>query len=422
MRRLAVLPGMSFAVPFLATAVLLLPLFGAAVAWVAPALATTSPRGWPVLAANHLGTLGWGTLTAMGALHQMFPAMLGISQRPGSAALVQFAVTCLGLLLLISGFLRWDAGWVAAGGVISWAGVGLFLALLLRMVPRRRRWLRPLVGVLLSLLALLLTVTWGGLMALNWRFPFAPALLLWAGVGVHAAVGMVGWFGQLVVSVSYYLLPRFTGVRLDGDGALRWLLALLNTSVALLAVAAWRAEVGFARVAAILCGVGGWAYARDLICFLRKARQRAPDLTNWHWWAIAAQTAALGTLVAGWGVGWVRVEGVRLASASGLAVLAGWVSWAIMGQLYKVTPFLMWHYRYARGMRAEEIPRLSAPYFPWEGVLAFALSVGGSGLAGIGVLVGSPVLAAAGGWIFFAGTVVYALLMGVSWMAAAVRG
>ncbi|MDR5708728.1 MAG: hypothetical protein QN140_02785, partial [Armatimonadota bacterium] len=111
----------------------------------------------------------------------------------------------------------------------------------------------------------------------------------------------------------------------------------------------------------------------------------------------------------------------RVASAAGFAVLAGWVSWAIMGQLYKVTPFLIWYYRYAKGLSAYEVPRLAAPYFPREGVVAFVLSVGGSSLAALGILLGAPGLAAAGGWAFFAGAVVYTFLMGVSWMVAVLQ-
>ncbi len=420
MRRLVALPGFSFAVPFLATALLLLPAFGAAVAWVARDLATGSPRSWSVLAANHLGTLGWGTLTAMGALHQMFPAMLGIPRRPGWPALVQFALTLLGLLLLLGGFVWREAGVVAAGGVTSWAGTGLFVLLLVEMVRHRRRWSLSVSGVLLSLLFLLVTVSWGVLLALNWRFPFAPGLLLWAGVGVHAAAGLVGWFGQLVVSVSYYLLPRFTGVRLAGDGALRWVLALLNASVVLLAVAALQADAGPARLAAGLLALAGVTYGRDLVRFLRGGRRQAPDLTRWHWWAIAAQTLGLAGLALGWLVG--RLEGMRAATAAGFGVLVGWVSLAIMGQLYKVSPFLMWYYRYAKGLSAYEVPRLAAPYFPPEGVAAFVLSVGGASLAFGGILLGAPGLAAAGGGLFFGGTLVYALLMAVSWILAALRG
>ncbi len=420
MRRLVALPGFSFAVPFLATALLLLPAFGAAVAWVSWDLATGSPRSWPALAANHLGTLGWGTLTAMGALHQMFPAMLGISRRPGWPALVQFALTLLGLLLLVAGFVRREAGLVAAGGLTSWAGVGLFVLLLLGMVPHRRRWSLSVFGVLLSLLSLFVTVSWGALMAFNWWFPFAPGLLLWAGVGVHAAVGLVGWFGQLVVSVSYYLLPRFTGVRLAGDGALRWLLVLLNVSAVLLAVAALRADAGPARLAAGLLALAGVTYVRDLVRFLRGGRSQAPDLTRWHWWATAAKTLGLAILALGWLVG--RLEGARVATAAGFGILVGWVSWAIMGQLYKVSPFLMWYYRYAKGLSADEVPRLAAPYSPPEGVAAFALSVGGGSLAAVGILLGAPALAAAGSGLFFCGTLVYALLMAASWILAALRG
>lgn len=63
---------MSPVVPFMATAVLLLPLLGAGLMWAARDLVTGNFRSWHVLAVNHLTTLGWGMLTAMGAAHSSF--------------------------------------------------------------------------------------------------------------------------------------------------------------------------------------------------------------------------------------------------------------------------------------------------------------------------------------------------------------
>ncbi|MDR7447307.1 MAG: hypothetical protein QN166_09760, partial [Armatimonadota bacterium] len=74
LRALAGLPGMTPAALFPAAACALLPAAGLMVLWVSAALAAGEWRSYSVLAANHLLTLGWGTLVAMGALHQMLPA------------------------------------------------------------------------------------------------------------------------------------------------------------------------------------------------------------------------------------------------------------------------------------------------------------------------------------------------------------
>jgi len=57
-------------------AVLLLPLADLGVALVAAPLARGASRTYPVLTVNHLVTMGWGTLLAMGSVHRLFPAMI----------------------------------------------------------------------------------------------------------------------------------------------------------------------------------------------------------------------------------------------------------------------------------------------------------------------------------------------------------
>jgi hypothetical protein len=417
-RALATLPGATAAVPFMAAACLLLFWAGLAVAAVSGLVAAGEWRSYPVLATNHLLTLGWGTLVALGALHQMFPALLGVSAKPGRAAAAHFALTAAGLLAVVLGLLATAPRWVATGGLVLVASALVFWAVLLRLIPRRRRWPPAATGVVLSSGYLLWTVSWGALMALNWNFQFWPALYTHLGLGVHAAVGLVGWFVQLVVAVSYYLLPRFTGVRGIPERRVVPLLWLLNASVALFVAAAVLGAPSAGRAGAFLLATAGGIYAFDLYRFLRGSRQQAPDLTNWHWWAIAAHTVVASAAGYLWAAGAWPTEGRRLAAAVAVLLLCGWVTLALMGQLYKVTPFLMWYYRYARGLSAYEVPRLSAPYFPRWGVGAFVLTAPAGTLLAASVLVGSVGLARVAGLLFAAGCAVYASGIAVSWILA----
>ncbi len=96
--------------------------------------------------------------------------------------------------------------------------------------------------------------------------------------------------------------------------------------------------------------------------------------------------------------------------------LTGWVTLAITGQAYKVTPFLMWYYRFALGMPAYDVPRLEAPYWP-RGSLPSLVLLGFAGpLMSLGILTGRRAVSAAGGIAFFLGSCVFAYLLGYSWL------
>lgn len=411
---------MSAAVPFMAAAVLLLPLIGIGLALIAGLLTSGNYRAFPVLAVNHLVTLGWGTLIAMGALHQMFPAMIGAPLRPGREAVAQFVLSFSGMAALVTGFWLRSTGLIAAGGAVVWSGLMWFLWLILRVIPYRRRWSLPLTGVALALLYLALAVTWGLLMGLNWRWGFWRGLLGYAGVGTHVALGVGGWFVQLILSVSYYLVPRFTGAEHDDERRLRPVLILLNAGIAAFVGAALGVSAPLNRLGAALLAAAGLVYAGDLAGMLRGTRRMKPDLTIHHWWAVWAYTVVLSVLGIAWAAGVLALDGRRVSAVVVLLLLIGWVTAAIMGQLYKVTPFLMWYYRYARGLSAFEVPRLAAPYYPAAGIPPFWLTLSGVALLGLGVLVPLPAVGLFGSLAFLAGALAFCFLMAISWIRATV--
>jgi hypothetical protein len=272
---------------------------------------------------------------------------------------------------------------------------------------------------MLALGYLVLTVSWGLVLGINTHHRYWPSLMAYSGVGTHAALGLIGWFAQLVISESYYLLPRFMNGREIGEGRLRLILPLFNAGVVMLAAAALGTVEILARAGAATLAVAAALYAGDLRRFLQGTRGDRPDLTTQHWWVIWGLTLALAVTGLAWAAGLIPVEGHRLGTAACVLVLLGWVTLAIMGQLYKVTPFLMWHYRFAKQMTPLEVPRLPAPYYPREGMVPFYLTVTGSLLLATAVAARQPALGVFGGALLLTGGVGFWYLMAVSWIRAA---
>lgn len=374
---------------FLVAAVLGVPAVAAAVAVAAPMLAALQPRAMPVLAANHLVTLGWGTMVAMGALHQLLPAAAGVRREPPPAVTAQFAVHLLGVAIFL---------WLAAG-----------------TLRRRTRWLPVLGFATFALACLGAAVGWGLLLVLNWRFAFWKAALLPAGLAVHLALGLLGWFAGLVIGVSYYLLPRFAGT---GDLAARWqrmVLICLTAAVTAVALGALLAPV-LVRAGLLLAGAAGLLYAADIFRIVRAWRPGRPDITRAHWWVLLFETVLLSLGAWAWALGLLPGQGMRWGVAGVALFLLGWVTLAIAGQGYKVTPFLMWYYRFHLGLAPLEVSRLEAPYWPWVGVPPFVLLAAGGLLIPLGVVLASPPVSLAGGLAFFAGACAYAFVLGYSWL------
>jgi hypothetical protein len=389
------------------------------VAAASPHLAALQVRSPVVLAANHLVTLGWGTMIAVGALHQLLPAAAGVRRDPGRGVVVQFAAYLLGVAAVAVGFWARQTGVLVGGGTLVVLSVAYTVTTAAVVVRRRSRW--PVGSDLLvaAVGCLGLVTGWGLLLVANWRLALWPNLLR-VGLQIHLALGLVGWFGLLIAGASYYLLPRFAGLR-EAPG----LRSRLVLGAGVLAVAGLAAGAVTDRTVTRLglgaLGTMALLYAWDVATFLRAWTKPAPDITRAHWRVAAVGAAVLGTgaLLAAFG----RLPGdpSRWAVAAVAWYLLGWVTLVIAGQAYKVTPFLMWYYRFALGMSAYDVPRLHAPYWPRAGALPLVLLTAGSVLVGAAILAGHPPGAAVGGTLYLAGATVFSYVLGYSWLPVLAR-
>lgn len=416
-----------------------LPLLAILLVASAPRLAAATFATPSVLALTHAATLGWGTLTVFGASYQMSQSLLGRRLVGERWVPWQLGVFVAGALSIVAGFLSSHLTLVATGGSLVTLSSWAFMVIMMRSTralrhrshdtptaPQDRsrgRWVHGLAMAVATTCLGLLTA-WGVVLALSLRYPFWPELhQQWAGLVVHAALGLGGWFGLMVVGVSFRLVPLVHGTGPVPERRALTVTALLVVAVTLAVAGALSGVVALRRAAAALVPVVHVLYSRELVILLRQRRRESPDLNVHHWFAVMAWGTVISTLALAWALGGFRhgALATRLAVGAAVAFLGGWVTQAILGQLYKVSPFLMWHYR-AFIADVLAIPTLPHLYAPRTGRLSlWATNLGMAGVV-MAVLAGHPEVGQAGAAAFAVGALAASWLFGYSWLWAVAKG
>ncbi|MGH2486489.1 MAG: hypothetical protein ACRDHE_10795, partial [Ktedonobacterales bacterium] len=104
--------------PFLVTGAVAAAIFGLMAPFVAPSalVAYNEPH---VLALVHIATLGWLTMTIMGASLRLAPVILRSGLRARRLAVTLYPMFALGVVALVSGFwFQWSALLIVGGSVV----------------------------------------------------------------------------------------------------------------------------------------------------------------------------------------------------------------------------------------------------------------------------------------------------------------
>jgi hypothetical protein len=397
-----------------------LPAFGLFLVAASGLLAAGTPESLLVFAATHVATLGWATMTVMGAAMQMAPVLLGgrvRGERTIPGLYVVFAVSVLAMAL---GFTRGAFATVAAGGVGVNIASWWFLVLVLAPVIASPRRTVASPHLAAAFLCFVLVLLWGTTLAANLRWAFWPALLVaHRGLAVHLLLGLGGWFGLIVIGTFYRLVPLVHGARVADPRRGRLILACALSAIALAVTGVFADGAPLPRIAAWLAAAALLLFGVEVVHVLAHRRSQAPDLNVAHWHAVAASSLVLAVAGVAYGVGWAPIDPQRFWEGIVVLFLVGWVGQAIFGQLYKITPFLMWYYR-ATIPDVLAIPRQPAPYNPRPGRVALMLSnVGVACLVG-GTWAGIRALAVGGAVLWAAAALIVSYMLAYRWIPAAV--
>jgi hypothetical protein len=402
MAKAARTPSPMLPLGFLATAAVAFGLAGLALPWVAEDLTGHyyHPR---ILALTHTVTLGWITLTILGASYQLVPVVLERSvwnERLGRWELALTAVGVVGIVghMAISSWsgLLWGAGLLAAGV----AAHVINIALTLRGLDR---WSFTATMLAMGFLGLVLTTLFGAALGVEHIRPFLPGDF-YARLHAHVHLALLGWVLPVVLGVSAHVFPMF--------------LLAPRPAPRVLAVQAWGLALGVPAVvvgllaAPALAAAGALAVAASIAThvvwvarLLRGSRRPAFDWALRFLVAGAAYLAVAAALGAALALG--AVGGSRWALAYGVLVLGGWASLTIVGMMLKIVPFLVWYRVYAPRAGRLPVPGLADLRWPTTEAVAFIALTGGVAALAIAVGVGHAAAIRAAAAIVAVGTLAF---------------
>ncbi len=342
----------SIPLPFLLTGITAAACFGVFLPWTI-AQARLAPDFPHVLALVHMLTLGWLTMSIMGASLQLVPVILAAPLYATRFLRWQYPLYVSGVILLLSGF-WWMQPWLMiAGGTLVVLAILHYicvLAITFAHASTRSLTVRYLIA---SLTYLGIVVSIGLTMALDFQFNFLGAgsdrLLL-----THITLGLIGWLTCTLIGVSYTLTRMFALVHGQSDRIGHIIFWLLNGGICGLAL-------GFSLIWQPLTIVGGlvlisaiWLFGYDYIHMLRARHRKLLDVTQYHTiTAVVYLVLVVPLAIAAVFFGWHQPS---ILVALALATFIGWLGQSIIGYLYKIVPFLIWHDRYGPLVGRQRVP------------------------------------------------------------------
>lgn len=308
------------------------------------------------LALTHLLTLGWITMTIMGASFQLVPVALETTLFSERMARWQFWLMLVGITAMVAHFWIGRHPGMAWGAALVLVAVILFLINMGRTLWRLARWDVIAMHVAAALGYLTATAVLGNLMALDKIYDFLGGQVLRT-IHAHAHLAGIGWITMMIFGAGYKLIPMFSLSELGEERLPHWEFWTLNVGLfglfwSLLFQSVW--VVFFALLVTLAIGLFLWKIREVL------RRRRRPRLDWGLRHALSAMiylvmVTILGTWLA---TGWVPGDelGARLAFGYGFLALVGWVSVMIIGMMYKIIPFLVWHHRYSDLVGLRPVP------------------------------------------------------------------
>ena len=348
-----VLPYFAFgALSFLVSSIVLL--------IVAPDLLNhyLSPK---LLTLTHVLVLGWITMIIFGALYQLIPVVMEVKLFSEKIAVITFFLFGAGLITLSISFWTFTFSrniGVEVGGYLIIAAVLLFSINTILSAAKTERKTIENTFIISAVIWLLLTVTLGILMALNFAFNFIPGSHLQL-LKMHAHIGFIGWFLMLVIGVASKLMPMFLIVHKLPVKLLHYAYYLINGGLILLSIGYYYySESWFLIMSGLLVVAGVITFLRfNYVAFSKRIRKKLDVGMKLSAAAfiMLGITVLLG-LIAVMSPDFIGIFQTRIEIAYGMLIVLGFLTALVLGQTYKTLPFIIWLQKYQSKVGKIKVP------------------------------------------------------------------
>ena len=342
----------------------------------------------------HIATLGWITMIIFGAMYQLVPVILEVPLWSVRLGAWHFWIYSFSVIGLIVGFFRYTVGshLDITAALVSLASY-LFIFNIARTMLSVKHWNLTGYFLLAALSYFFLTVSMGLLLAINLGHPFISKPHI-EYLKIHAHLGLVGWVSMVIMGVALKLLPMFA-IAHDFPQKPAWFSFWLVNFGLLGAMV--EKTFGETKILypfyGLLLAAGLILYIVQIILILKIRLRKALDVAMKHAivsFAFLFIAAVLGIVALF--LPSTSPHAASLALAYGFVAIVGFISSLIVGEMYKVVPFLVWYHKYSSSAGIDRVPMLSEMINGRIASIEFYLFTIGVTLAPIAFIVQLPQL------------------------------
>lgn len=311
-----------------------------------------------ILAITHIATLGWITMIIFGALFQLIPVVLEVKLFSETLAEIQFWIYLIGAAVLVYCFWHFETGfYMNLSAILLNTAMFLFAFNIIVTFTFVKNWNITGLYLAAAIFYLIVTAIAGLLLAVNLGSPYIKVDHLQY-LNLHAHVAFIGWISMVVMGVTYKLIPMFTlshGYKLHFA---RWAFWLINAGLlGINTIFHYENTTFLYYIFTPMIAVGILLFLIQVsLIFKNRVRKKLDTGLKFTAYAylMLGLTTVLGTFIA-----FIDYQNItNLTLIYGYMIIFGYLSMLIVGQMYKIVPFLVWYHKYSSKVGQEKVPML----------------------------------------------------------------
>lgn len=311
-----------------------------------------------ILSITHIATLGFITMIIFGAMFQLVPVVLEVKLFSTLLAEIQFWIYLAGVMGLVYKF--WYFGSELSftlPAILLNAAMFIFAFNIIASMIKVKNW--NITGTFLAaaIFWLIVTAIAGILLTVNLDHPYIKINHLQY-LKLHANVAFIGWVTMVIMGVSFKLIPMFTlshGYELT---LARWAFALINFGLLGINWIMHYADTGiYNLIFGIAITIGLILYLFQILIIIKRRIRKKLDV-GLKFSAVSFVMLGISTLL-GFSFLFFDYENyTNLTLIYGFMIIVSYISTLIVGQMYKIVPFLVWYHKYSSKVGIEKVPML----------------------------------------------------------------
>lgn len=328
-----------------------------------------------ILSINHVATLGWITMIIFGAMFQLVPVVLETKLFSEKLAEIQFWIYMPGVIGLVYCFWVFDTGIImTASAILLNLAMSIFSFNIIATMKSVKKWNVTAWYLASAIFYLIVTAIAGLLLAINLWTPYIKLDHLQY-LNLHAHIAFIGWVSMVIMGVSFKLIPMFTlshGFALTNGKRALWMINIGLLGISTIMHYKDTTFLYYIFIALIVLGIIFFLLQINII-FKNRIRKKFDIGIRFSSVAylMFGLTTLLGTFIA-----FVDYENIiNITLVYGYMIIFGFISMLIVGQMYKIVPFLVWYHKYSSKVGIEKVPMLKDMFNEKSAQVGFYLMI-----------------------------------------------